>query len=80
MYGRSKIGEAPTFSVRPHTVRTKEPTRATIHAFINNYFNSELKRETQRHNLDLRREELGYADESTILQMLIDQVLLCTCD
>jgi len=38
---------------------------------------SELKRETQRRNLKLRREELDYASESTIVRMLIDQVLLC---
>jgi hypothetical protein len=59
------------------TVKANEPTRATIHAFINNYFDSELKRETQRRNLDLRREELHYANESAIVRMLIDQVLLC---
>jgi len=59
------------------TVKADEPTRATMDAFINSYSSSELTRETQRRNLKLRREELDYASESTIVRMLIDQVLLC---
>ena len=59
------------------TVKANEPMQTALDAFIRSYSSSELKRETHRRNLELRRKELDYANESTIVRMLIDQVLLC---
>ncbi len=58
-------------------VRGNETNKRAFDAVINSYTTSALMKELYQRQINEKRESLNYGSENVMVQMLIDQVILC---